>query len=234
MNWRRRAPTTAAIPDERLGLMFVCAHRAIEPGVRAPLMFRTVLGLDTAAIASAFLVAPATMGQRLVRARSRIRLAGIPFQVPEAAELPDRLDDVLDAIYAAFAAGWSDPAGTEVRRRDLASEAIWLGRLVASLLPEARGSARFARPDALRRGPPVRAPWAARGTTCRSPSRTRPPWDQPMIAEAEAVLRRAGTLGVVGRFQLEAAIQSAHVVRRVTGNGGLGRRSSGSTRRWKR
>ncbi len=128
---------SAIIPDERLGLMFVCAHPAIDPNVRAPLMLRAVLGLDAAAIASAFLVAPATMGQRLVRAQSRIKVAGIPFRVPEAAELHDRLAAVLDAIYAAFAAGWSDPAGTEVRRRDLAVEAIWLGRLIASLLPAA-------------------------------------------------------------------------------------------------
>jgi RNA polymerase sigma-70 factor (ECF subfamily) len=206
----------AIIPDERLGLLFVCAHPAIEAAVRAPLMLRTVLGLDTASIASAFLIAPATMGQRLVRAQSRIKLACIPFRVPEPAELHDRLEAVLDAIYAAFAAGWSDPAGTEVRRRDLANEAIWLGRLTVSLLPEA--------PEALgllalmlyaearriaRRG--VRGeyvPLAEQDPSC---------WDQAMIAEAETVLRQAGTMGVVGRFQLEAAIQSAHVVRRLTG-----------------
>jgi RNA polymerase sigma-70 factor (ECF subfamily) len=205
-----------AIPDQRLGLMFVCAHRAIEPGVRAPLMLRTVLGLDTATIASAFLVAPATMAQRLVRARSRIRLAGIRFQVPEPAELPDRLADVLDAIYAAFAAGWSDPAGTEIRRRDLAAEAIWLGRLVGSLLPDAAEALGLlalmlyaeARRSA-RRGPGGEyVPLAEQDPSA---------WDQTMIAEAEAVLRRAGAMGDVGRFQLEAAIQSAHVVRRLTG-----------------
>ena len=120
--------------------MFVCAHRAIEPGVRAPLMLRTVLGLDTAAIASAFLVAPTTMGQRLVRARSRIRLAGIRFQVTEPAELPDRLADVLDAIYAAFAAGWSIrpaprcDAGISPPRRS--GSAAWLVR--CCLIPRKR------------------------------------------------------------------------------------------------
>ena len=127
----------AAIPDDRLRLMFACAHPAIDPeAVRAPLMLQTVLGFDAGAIASAFLVAPATMGQRLVRAKRKIREAGIPFRVPERDELRERLDAVLDAIYAAFAEGWADPAGTVARRRDLAEEAIWLGRLVASLLPD--------------------------------------------------------------------------------------------------
>jgi len=210
----RAEPT--GIPDERLALMFVCAHRAIDPAVRAPLMLRAVMGLDTAAIASAFLVSPTTMGQRLVRARSRIQLAGIPFRVPEADELNDRLDAVLDAIYAAFAAGWSDPAGTELRRRDLATEAIWLGRLVVSLLPaapEALGLLALmlyaeARREARRGACGEYVP-----LTDQDPAR----WDQTMIGEAETLLLRAGTMGFAGRFQLEAAIQSAHVVRRVTG-----------------
>ena len=93
--------------------MFACAHPAIEPGIRAPLILQTILGFDAATIASAFLVSPATMGQRLVRAKSKIRQAGIPFRVPERADLRERLEAVLEAIYAAFAEGWSDPAGTE-------------------------------------------------------------------------------------------------------------------------
>ncbi|RVA82187.1 RNA polymerase subunit sigma-70, partial [Mesorhizobium sp. M7A.F.Ca.CA.001.08.2.1] len=128
--------TDEDLPDERLRLMFACAHPAIESSVRSPLILQTVLGFDAATIASAFLVSPATMGQRLVRAKSRIRETGIPFRVPEQAELGERLDAVLEAIYAAFAEGWSDPAGTETRGRNLATEGIWLGRLVASLLPE--------------------------------------------------------------------------------------------------
>lgn len=119
------------LPDERLRLMFACAHPAIEASVRAPLILQTVLGFDAATIASAFLVSPTTMGQRLVRAKSRIREAAIPFRVPERAELGERLEAVLEAIYATFAEGWSDPAGTETRRRNLATEGIWLGRLVA-------------------------------------------------------------------------------------------------------
>src|SRR5437667_7774700 len=126
----------APIPDDRLRLMFACSHPAIDPGVRAPLMLQTILGFDAVTIASAFLVAPATMGQRLVRAKTKIRQAGIPFRVPEREELSARLDAVLEAIYAIFAEGWSDPAGTEARRRNLAEEGIWLGKLVVSLLPD--------------------------------------------------------------------------------------------------
>src|SRR5262249_34139608 len=126
----------APLPDERLPLMFACAHPAIDPGIRAPLILQTVLGFDAATIGSAFLVSPAAMGQRLSRAQRKIREAGIPFEVPERAELAPRLDAVLEAIYATFAEGWPDPAGTEARRRNLADEGIWLGRLVASLLPQ--------------------------------------------------------------------------------------------------
>ena len=126
----------AAIPDDRLRLMFACAHPAIDPGVRAALILQTVLGFDAAAIASAFLLSPQAMSQRLVRAKAKIKLAGIPFRVPEADELRDRLDSVLEAIYAVFSEGWADPAGTELRRRNLAEEGIWLGRLVVSLLPD--------------------------------------------------------------------------------------------------
>src|SRR5262245_16647806 len=129
------AANAGDIPDQRLALMFACAHPAVDAAVRAPLILQTILGFDAATIASAFLVAPATMGQRLTRAKTKIREAGIPFRVPERADLAERLDAVLAAIYASFAEGWSDPSGTETRRRNLAEEGIWLGRLVASLLP---------------------------------------------------------------------------------------------------
>src|SRR6185437_16139394 len=92
-----------------------CAHPAIDPGIRAPLILQTILGFDAAAIASAFLVAPAAMGQRLVRAKHKIRRAGIPLRVPGRGELAERLGAVLDAVYAAFAEGWSDPAGPDAR-----------------------------------------------------------------------------------------------------------------------
>lgn len=204
------------LPDDRLALMFACAHPAIAASVRAPLILQTTLGFDAAAIGSAFLVSPAAMAQRLVRAKSKIQEAGIPFRVPERSELAPRLDAVLDAIYAAYAEGWSDPDGTDARRRNLAEEAIWLGRLVVSLLPdepEALGllalmlyahARRAARRDADGDYVPLAEQDAAA-------------WDVRAIDEAEALLARASALPGTGRFQLEAAVQSAHVVRRKTG-----------------
>ncbi|RUW48384.1 RNA polymerase subunit sigma-70 [Mesorhizobium sp. M1A.F.Ca.ET.072.01.1.1] len=204
------------LPDERLRLMFACAHPAIEASVRAPLILQTVLGFDAATIASAFLVSPTTMGQRLVRAKSRIREAAIPFRVPERAELGERLEAVLEAIYATFAEGWSDPAGTETRRRNLATEGIWLGRLVASLIPD--------EPETL--GLLALMLFAeARRTARRDPDGDFVPlaeqdvalWDDKLIDEAEALLRRAAIRGTIGRYQLEAAVQSAHTARRRSG-----------------
>jgi RNA polymerase sigma-70 factor (ECF subfamily) len=210
------ATSAPHVPDDRLALMFACAHPAIDPAVRAPLMLQTVLGFDAAAIASAFLVAPAAMGQRLVRAKSKIKQAGIPFQVPEQGDLRERLDSVCAAIYAAFAEGWSDPAGTDIRRRSFAEEAIWLGRLVVSLLPdepEALGlSALMLHADA-RRGARRGADGEYVPLAEQDPAR----WDARLIEEAEALLRRASVMGAVGRYQLEAAVQSAHVIRRRTG-----------------
>jgi RNA polymerase sigma-70 factor (ECF subfamily) len=212
----RTVQADAEIPDERLALMFVCAHPAIDPAARAPLMLQTVLGLDAATIASAFLTAPATMGQRLVRAKARIKLAAIPFRLPERADLPERLEAVLDAIYAAFSSGWTDPGGTDVSPRDLAQEAIWLGRLVVALMPD--------EPEAL--GLLALMLYAeARRASRRTRNGDYVPldeqavedWDLSMIEQAEALLLRASTMGRVGRFQLEAAVQSAHVVRRRTG-----------------
>ena len=209
------------IPDDRLLLMFACAHPAIEAGVRAPLILQTVLGFDAATIASAFLVAPATMGQRLVRAKAKIKQAGIPFRLPDHDDLPERLASVLDAIYATFTEGWSDPAGTEARRRNLADEGIWLGHLVSVLMPdepEALGllalmlhaqARRAARRDALGGYVPLAE---------QDPAQ----WDEGLIIDAETLLRRAGRLGQIGRYQLEAAVQSAHVVRRRTGRADWG------------
>jgi RNA polymerase sigma-70 factor (ECF subfamily) len=204
------------IPDQRLALMFACAHPAIEPAIRAPLILQTILGFDAGAIASAFLVAPATMGQRLTRAKAKIKQAGIPFDVPERAELGERRDAVLAAIYTAFAEGWSDPAGTEARRRNLAGEALWLGRLVVTLLPdepEALGLLALmlfaeARRPARRDADGEYVPLAEQDTAL---------WDATLMNEAEMLLLRASRMGVIGRYQLEAAVQSAHGVRRLTG-----------------
>ena len=208
--------TEMEIPDDRLALMFACAHPAIDASIRAPLILQTVLGFDAAAIASAFLVAPATMGQRLVRAKARIREAGIPFRVPPREDLPERLDAVLGAIYAAFAEGWTDPAGTDTRRRNLAEEGIWLGRLVASLLPdepEALGLLALMLHAEARRN----ARRNANGDYVPLAEQDPKLWNPEFIDEAEALLFRASRLHKVGRYQLEAAMQSAHAARRRSG-----------------
>ena len=210
------AAAAPEIPDHRLALMFACAHPAIETGIRAPLMLQVVLGLDAAMIASAFLMSPPAMGQRLVRAKARIRQAGIPFEIPVREELPDRLDAVLDAIYTAFAEGWTDPGGTDVARRDLAGEALWLGRLVTDILPrepEALGLLALMLHAEARR----RARRDERGEYVPLAAQNPGLWDEATIAEAEETLLRASSLRSIGRFQLEAALQSAHVHRRRTG-----------------
>ncbi len=209
------ASNPQAIPDRRLALMFACAHPDIEAGMRAPLILQTILGLTAIDIAAAFLIPPATMGQRLVRAKARIKEAGIPFAVPEREDLADRLDAVLEAIYAAYAKGWTEIGDTAADR--LADEAIWLGRLVVSLLPdeaEAKGMLALmlyaeARRPARRNAEGAYVPLEAQDVEL---------WDEPQILSAEALLRSANaTPGPTGRYQIEAAIQSAHVARRVTG-----------------
>ena len=205
-----------AMPDHRLSLMFACAHPAIDPGIRAPLILQTILGFDAATIGSAFLVSPATMGQRLARAKAKIGQAGIPFRVPDRSDLRERLAAVLEAIYAAFAEGWSDPAGTEARRRDLGEEAIWLGRLVVSLMPdepEALGLLALMLHAEARRG----ARRSAAGDYVPLAEQDPALWDADLIAEAEALLLAASRMGKPDRYQLEAAVQSAHAVRRATG-----------------
>ena len=206
-----------AWPDRRLGLLFACAHPGIQADLHAPLMLQVVLGFDAATIASAFLVAPATMAQRLVRAKVKIRQAGIGFEVPQGDALRERLATVLDAIYAAYAEGWFDPEGVDARRRNLADEAIWLGRLVASLLPdegEALGLLSLmlhthARRDARRDAAGDYVPLSEQDPAL---------WDAPLVDEAEALLHRANRCaGAPGRFQLEAAVQSAHAMRRHSG-----------------
>jgi RNA polymerase sigma-70 factor, ECF subfamily len=210
------AAAVPEIPDDRLRLMFACAHPAIDPAIRAPLILQTVVGFDAAAIASAFLVSPSTMGQRLVRAKTKIKEAGVPFRLPDPSELGGRLEAVLAAIYAVFSEGWSDPAGIETRRRSLAEEGIWLGRLVVSLLPsepEALGLLALMLHAEARRS----ARRSSDGDYVPLADQDPAHWDRALIEEAEALLFRASALGVVGRFQLEAAVQSAHVARRVTG-----------------
>lgn len=211
------APTeTDPIPDRRLALMFACAHPAIDAGIRAPLILQVILGFDAAAIASAFLLSPPTMGQRLVRAKNKIRQAGIPFRIPDRDELPSRLDTVLEAIYAAFAEGWVDAAGADIARRDLAEEAIYLGRLVSQLLPDQPETLGLL---ALMLYAEARRPARRNEQGDYIPLAEQNPalWNAQLTHEAEALLLDASALGSIGRYQLEAAIQSAHVTRRLTG-----------------
>jgi predicted RNA polymerase sigma factor len=213
---REEAILAAEFPDERLKLLFVCAHPAIDPAMHTPLMLQTVLGLDAARIAHAFLVSPTTMGQRLVRAKTKIRAGGIQFEVPQEGELPQRLDTVLEAIYAAFGIGWDDMAGIDQRGRDLAEEAIWLARVLLQLMPgeaEVRGLLALMLHCEARRA-------ARRGPDGRYiPLSEQDPrqWSLPFIEEAEGHLAAASSRGRTGRFQLEAAIQSVHAERARSG-----------------
>jgi predicted RNA polymerase sigma factor len=205
-----------AFPDERLKLMFICAHPAIDAAARTPLMLQTVLGLDASRIASAFLVQPAAMGQRLSRAKMKIRDARVAFELPETNELPPRRDAVLDAIYAAYGSGWDDVAGADPRRKGLAAEAIDLGRLLLRLMPgepEVQGLLALmlyceARHKARRSAAGDYVPLAEQNVAL---------WSKSMIVEAERLLGAAEQAARVGRFQLEAAIQTVHVRRASTG-----------------
>jgi predicted RNA polymerase sigma factor len=210
-------PSGEEIPDRRLALMFACAHPAIDAGIRAPLILQTILGLDAATIASAFLMSPTAMGKRLVRAKSKIREAAIPFCIPERDELPGRLDAVLASIYTAFSEGWSDAAGTDSSRRDLTGEAFFLARLGTEMLPgepEAIGLLALMLHAEARRGARRSEDGEYVPLANQDPLR----WDSHMIDEAEALLVRASIFGVTGRYQLEAAVQSAHVYRCRTGH----------------
>jgi len=203
-------------PDERLKLLFVCAHPAIDPAMHTPLMLQTVLGLDAVRIAHAFLISPTTMGQRLVRAKTKIRDGGIRFEIPQERELPERLDAVLEAIYAAFGIGWDDMAGVDQRGRDLAEEAIWLARVLLLLMPqeaEVHGLLALMLHCEARR--PARRDPDGRYVPLSEQDPKR--WSKPLIEEAEQHLAEASNRGRAGRFQLEAAIQSVHAERARSG-----------------
>ena len=205
-----------AFPDRRAELLFVCAHPVIDPALHTPLMLQIVLGLDAARIAQAFLVPPATMGQRLVRAKRKIRAAGIPFAIPPPYDLPARLEAVLEAIYAAYGLGRDEAAGVDPHGENLADEAIWLARVVRERMPDE---------------PEVRGLLAlmlfcdARRAARRAPDGRYVPlseqdpaaWSVDAIREAEAELSAAARFARPGRFQLEAAIQSVHAERAQSG-----------------
>lgn len=205
------------IPDARLKLLFVCAHPAIDQKIRAALMLQTVLGLQVADIAPAMLTSPTTLAQRLVRAKQKIRSAGLRFEEPEADELPQRLHDVLEAIYGAFGLGADAVDGAESRVTDLEQEAMFLCSLVVELMPgaaEAQGLLALmclvqSRQEARFSEQGVFIPLALQDTTL---------WDRGAILKADQLLWQAAQLRQPGPFQLEAAIQSAHCHRLFGGS----------------
>jgi RNA polymerase sigma-70 factor, ECF subfamily len=210
------ADTWEQFPDERLKLLFVCAHPAIDPAARTPLMLQAVLGIDAGRIASAFLVSPAAMGQRLVRAKGKIRDAGIPFCAPEPAEWNDRIGFVLDAIYSAYTTGWESLTETGSTHHALAAEAIAIGRTLVELIPdepEAHGLLALML-HCQARGP---ARYNSEGDFVPLDHQDTSLWLGQMIDEAENHLHFASTFKRLGRYQLEAAIQSIHANHAKTG-----------------
>ncbi|MCU0856170.1 MAG: RNA polymerase subunit sigma-70 [Rhodobacteraceae bacterium] len=202
-------------PDDRLRLLFAAAHPAVDAAARTPLLLQAVLGLPAHRIASAFLVSPATLSQRLVRAKERLREAGTAFEEPDAADIPARLETVMEAVFAAFGTAWDAAPGADDGARDLREEAIWLGETLVALLPdepEPKGLlALMLHADArraARRVGGVYIPLEEQDATL---------WDHTKTARADALLRAAGKADRFGRFQCEAAIQSVHAERRATG-----------------
>lgn len=206
-----------SFPDERLKLLFICAHPAIDASARTALMLQTVLGLDAARIASTFLMRPSAMGQRLSRAKAKIRDAGIAFDLPEAGELPTRLSAVLEAIYAAYGSGWDDVAGADALRNGLADEALALGRLLLLLMPgepEVLGLLALMLYCESRR--PARRGQGGEYIPLSEQETSR--WTWNMVEEANGLLMTAEQASRIGPFQLEAAIQAVHARRAVSGD----------------
>lgn len=201
-------------PDRTLSLMFVCAHPAIATSMRTPLMLQLVLGLDARRMSGAFLISPKTLGQRLTRARAKIETAGIGFSMPAPADMCERLDHVLDAIYAAYTVGADGHAAGDAKSSLLAQEALWLASLVASQMPgEAEAQALFALILYCEARRPARVGFDGRFV----PLSDQDPalWDAAMMRDADCAMRLAARNPTLGRFQIEAAIQAAHAVRRA-------------------
>jgi len=208
------SPAPQAVPDERLRLMFVCAHPAIAADVRSALMLQVVLGLDAARVASAFLVKPEAMGKRLSRAKAKIKETGIRFDEPEARELPERVAAVLEAVYGAYTLHWGDV--DDAARGQLADEALYLAELVAAHLPrqpEALGLAALLGLCEARRA----ASRDARGAFVPLDEQDPACWNAALEQRANASLARAAALASPGPYQLEACIQAAHMHGRRTG-----------------
>jgi RNA polymerase sigma-70 factor (ECF subfamily) len=213
---RMNAAGDSIFPDERLKLLFACTHPAIDRSVHTPLMLQTVLGIEAKSIAQAFVVSPEAMGQRLVRAKAKIRDAGIPFTIPDRSLIPERLAAVLSAIYAAYGLGWDGVDGEDGGRGNLAGEAIWLCRALISIMPD--------EPETIGLLALMLYCEARRGTRRNADGEYIPldeqdtsRWNAIMIAEADALLRKAGTFDRFGPLQCQAAIQSVHAARRLAG-----------------
>ena len=210
-------PLRPGIPERRLELMFMCAHPDIPPAMRTPLMLQTVLGLTAEQIGSAMLVAPATIGQRLVRVKRKIVDLDLPFEVPEGDELEGRVEHVLDAIYAAYGAGWEDPHDASAAASGLAGEAIWLAALVVELLPDvAEAKGLYALLCLCESRRPARRDDA--GAFVPLEDQDTSLWDRELLESGELALWRAAAQGQAGRYQVEASIQSLHAHRMRSGS----------------
>ncbi|WP_341904711.1 DUF6596 domain-containing protein [Polaromonas sp. YR568] len=210
------APEAEQVPDQRLKLLFVCAHPAVDASVRTALMLQTVLGLEAKQIAAAFLVSPSAMAQRLVRAKAKIAAAGIAFEEPETSDLPERIHAVLEAIYAAYGLGWDGSDMAAAERTDLTNEALYLSELTHALLPDSAEAAGL-RALLLLCESRRRARFAPDGAFVPLHEQDTHLWDVDLIRRADQLLWHASSRRTPGPFQLEAAIQAAHCHRVFTG-----------------
>ena len=204
-------PATLAedeLEDDRLRLMFTCCHPALPADAQVAMTLREVCGLTTEEIARAFLIAPATLAQRIVRAKNKIRMAGIPYEVPPRDALPERLDSVLHVIYLVFNEGYAASSGESLTRHDLSAEAIRLGRLLVELLPEAEAMGLMALMLLHESRRAARTTPAGELVLLDVQDRSR--WDRQMIAEGSALVRSALTSRSFGPYTLQAAIAAVH------------------------
>ncbi len=196
------------VEDDRLRLIFTCCHPALSPEAQVALTLREVCGLTTEEIASAFLIPPATLAQRIVRAKTKIRTAGIPYQVPGIAELPDRMDTVLQTIYLVFNEGYAASSGTSLTRSDLADEAIRLGRLVVELLPDAEAIGLLAL--MLLQESRRTARTSSTGDIILLEDQDRSRWNQSQILEGKELVTRSLSSPQIGSYTLQATIAAVH------------------------